>query len=100
MLRVTSDSYVEVPLIDAAIFDYVEGEVPFFTEAKLIASRFERNLQDVADPFCSPKILFHAVLLRLSVWWHEVVMEQELRGCNLYEAFVSEVCCCAGMSGY
>ena len=68
-----------------------EAEVAMHTAVSMMASSYDRHLEDVSKPFCSPKRLRHAVLVRLIVWWHEKVMAKDLRKVDLSPVFKSEV---------
>ena len=86
-------TYIAVEAVDHSIFGYFEAEVAMHTAVSMMASSYDRHLEDVSKPFCSSKRLRHAVLVQLIVWcwWHEKVMTKDLRKVDLSPVFKSEV---------
>ena len=84
-------TYVCLGVVDQAIFGYFEAEVAFHSAVSTMASSYDRHLEDISKPFCSPKILRHALLVRLCVWWYERVMLKDPRHVDLSPVFKSEV---------
>jgi len=63
----------------------MQGSVSMFTAAKLVCSTFERHLEDRAQLICSDKLLNHATIQRLVIFWYQIPGEQ--LGCC--DAFVN-----------
>ena len=96
VLRLNRLTYICVKVVDHSIFGYFEAEVAMHTAVSMMASAYDRHLEDASKPFCSPKLLRHAVLVRLCVWWHERVMAKDARQMDLSSVFKNEVSTHAG----
>ena len=77
-------TFLDIDFLNSAAFMHMQGSVSMFTAAKLV-STFERHLEDRAQLICSDKLLNHATIQRLVIFWYQIPGEQ--LGCC--DAFVN-----------
>ena len=89
VLRVTNITYFAVEVVLQAMFLLTGAHVTAHSAARLM--RFQgRRLGEPPQPLCNPKLLRHAEIIAMVVWWHFEVEELDPCTTDLSQALGQE----------